>query len=371
MSACKRNEHGFTLVELLVVIAIIGILVALLLPAVQAARESARRNSCTNSEKNIALAMLNYESAQQVFPPGATYTSTQANGPGWHFIILPYLEDKALFDIVSDAVDQYKIDNPTLDIDFGSPDLGSPPLREINVKIYQCPSDPEPFADEAFGAPAGMPSVSYAGVMGSTGAHYEYVQNDSTIGFGGRCKTSGGDWDCVGAIGLGTEYLNTDGMLYPQSRVRAGQVSDGMSKTYLIGERWYIQRLWSQGVRYAGASGVEADIPKNAVAGTFSYANKNITPRVPINANLDTVGYAVYHEPESARPGLPQGAKEIVGHSNLPFGSFHPGGANFAYTDGSVHFENDDIDDAVYIARGSRNLGDIGSEELLKDVTFD
>ncbi|MCH8841333.1 MAG: DUF1559 domain-containing protein, partial [Planctomycetes bacterium] len=67
----RRSLHGFTLVELLVVIAIIGVLVALLLPAVQAARESARRMSCQNNEKNMALACLNYESTKRVFPPGA------------------------------------------------------------------------------------------------------------------------------------------------------------------------------------------------------------------------------------------------------------------------------------------------------------
>ena len=369
----RRTDRGFTLVELLVVIAIIGILVALLLPAVQAAREAARRMNCQANMKNIALAMLNYESANNAYPPGATYGRTAVNHPGWHFTILPYLEDKSLFDTVNAAVEEFEANNPGSEIDFGSGSLGNPPLRDINISVYQCPSDPEPFADAAFGGSGGEPATNYAGVMGAAGAHGEYVQNN--IGFGGvgacRNGTQNGLYDCYGSLGsLGSEHVNADGMLFPQSRVKVGQVTDGTSKTYLVGERWYIQRLWSQGARYTGVPAGQ-DIPDEPrICGScFSYANKNITPRVPINADLNRVGFAVYHEPQDARPGPPTAA-EILGHSNLPFGSFHPGGANFAYADGSVHFENDDIDDALYIARGSRNLDDTGQEQLQKQVTF-
>src|SRR3954464_12691650 len=97
--------RGFTLVELLVVIAIIGILVALLLPAIQAAREAARRAQCQASLHNVALAVLNYESAKKILPKGMTFDSTITGvetlafyGPNWAIMILPYLEEQGLYD---------------------------------------------------------------------------------------------------------------------------------------------------------------------------------------------------------------------------------------------------------------------------------
>ncbi|HVT30678.1 MAG TPA: DUF1559 domain-containing protein, partial [Lacipirellulaceae bacterium] len=94
--ACRQN--GFTLVELLVVIAIIGILVALLLPAIQAAREAARRAQCQNHLKQIALAVLNYESAKKKFPPGFVSQPSQFESWGWPIFILPSLEEQSLYD---------------------------------------------------------------------------------------------------------------------------------------------------------------------------------------------------------------------------------------------------------------------------------
>src|SRR3954471_20063556 len=90
----RRAAPGFTLVELLVVIAIIGILVALLLPAIQAAREAARRTKCVNNLKNIGLACLNYESTKKSYPPSSTIaTDISTNGLSWEVLILPYIEE--------------------------------------------------------------------------------------------------------------------------------------------------------------------------------------------------------------------------------------------------------------------------------------
>ena len=98
----RRNSHGFTLVELLVVVAIIAILVALLLPAVQAAREAARRTSCANKEKQIALAMLNFENTHSRFPEGCTGWNSAKNSWVGHtafFLILPFLEEEILYQL--------------------------------------------------------------------------------------------------------------------------------------------------------------------------------------------------------------------------------------------------------------------------------
>src|ERR1044072_9093438 len=98
----KRSRNGFTLVELLVVIAIIGILVALLLPAVQAARDSARRSQCTNNLKQIAIAILNYEGSKKRFPAGSTTKGGTRDGPywsTWSIDILPYIEEEGLYSL--------------------------------------------------------------------------------------------------------------------------------------------------------------------------------------------------------------------------------------------------------------------------------
>src|ERR1700760_4340713 len=95
------KRKAFTLVELLVVIAIIGILVALLLPAIQAAREAARRSQCQNHIKNLALAVLNYESAKKRYPPGFVSEPLKTEAWAWSIFILPYIEEQALYDRLS------------------------------------------------------------------------------------------------------------------------------------------------------------------------------------------------------------------------------------------------------------------------------
>lgn len=186
MFACRRARSGFTLVELLVVIAIIGILVALLLPAVQAAREAARRMQCSNNMKQIALALHNYHDTYKTFasghvltniPPGPTgcYTGSPQTFPGapWTALILPYIEQGTIYD--------------QLDFRFPFPRamavVASPPLTAPNVvplttplSVYRCPSLPTmpfPWAIPATAntglAPLGDPSkltLCYFGCMG-------------------------------------------------------------------------------------------------------------------------------------------------------------------------------------------------------------
>ena len=153
----NRNNSGFTLVELLVVIAIIGILIGMLLPAVQAVREAARRTQCLNNQKQIALAGLNFESANMHFPTaGAQTQSWWATGEifgqqwgyenlGWAYQILPFIEQNALHD--KRAVDGYEGGNPL--------------LVESTVSAFNCPSRPDRQSIKSNGVVYALGAVSY------------------------------------------------------------------------------------------------------------------------------------------------------------------------------------------------------------------
>ena len=131
MLICSFHRRGFTLIELLVVIAIIAVLIALLLPAVQQAREAARLSQCKNNLKQLALAIHNYADTNRVFPATATAYKTGALGDftyGWGFALLPYIEQQNL-------VNAYK-----LDYSFGSAE--NQPVVSTRLSVFQCPSDP-------------------------------------------------------------------------------------------------------------------------------------------------------------------------------------------------------------------------------------
>jgi prepilin-type processing-associated H-X9-DG protein len=198
--------------------------------------------------------------------------------------------------------------------------------------------------------------------MGSAVARAKYIDGAAND-FGGLCKDGGGTYDCAGSGIENDLTVNTDGVLFPMSKVKIGQVVDGTSKTYLLGERWYQMRLWAQ-----GANGALAAIGKPVRSDVWSC--KNINPRIPINGDMKTIGWYGIGDHVNERPGPRTGSTYTYLSPSLPFGSFHPGGANFAYVDGSVHFETDDIEPALYIARGSRNGEETGQELLRVPVRF-
>jgi len=207
-SPVPGNRNAFTLVELLVVIAIIGTLVGLLLPAVQSAREAARRMSCTNNLRQFGLAMFNYESARGHFPPTDARGSASA-GPtavgGWslHSRLLPYAEEAGL----SDRFD-FKQAAFTGNFRVQTPTAAFVTLFATPIPMLLCPSDPAPTVQQSSGN-------SYGG-------------NNYMVSFGSATVS--------GANTYWEFSKPSDGIVYENSRVKIAKITDGTSKTVIASE---------------------------------------------------------------------------------------------------------------------------------------
>jgi prepilin-type N-terminal cleavage/methylation domain-containing protein/prepilin-type processing-associated H-X9-DG protein len=345
-----QRAHGFTLVELLVVIAIIGILVALLLPAIQAARESARRLQCQNNLKNIALACLNYESAKGELPPGSVNTGVeQGSGLGWPVHILPYIEEST---VSEQALERFK---ELGDAYHGSDQL-TIALNSMLLPIYLCPSDPElKYQQEKYGTEEtgakNRKGMSYAGVAGSYYARTGVCPNKKTSPH--YCVWSG---DAL----LGPN--NYDGLIIQDWGVSFKQITDGASKTFLIGERTYQIRAWMIGAFWTGNTEPARNRrddnqppPDGPQPQTAFFASKNLSDSALINHDPYSGCYRGHDNDSGDRPPVPDSTPRTITCNDLPFGSFHPGGANFSFGDGGVKLIADDIDVDLYLALGSRN----------------
>jgi len=297
MPRCRR---AFTLIELLVVMAIIGILIALLLPAVQKVRAAAARIQCINNLKQIGVACHNYHDAQQSFPPGYLATVPYIDGatdttPGWGWgaYLLPYIEQ----------------DNLYHGIDLNQPLQNSAAIQTV-VKLYLCPADELPegtfsITDTTQGTVATAAPSSYAATVGSD------------------------------ASDVADEYGN--GVFYRNSKTRIADITDGTSNTTLVGDRaWTMtQGIWA-GAPNLGVTRAGRRNPWPNATGTspmLVLAHNNW-----VNITTDADG------------GLDD------------FSSNHPGGANILFADGSVHFIHDITGDGTehwaFWALGTRAGGE-------------
>jgi prepilin-type N-terminal cleavage/methylation domain-containing protein/prepilin-type processing-associated H-X9-DG protein len=353
------SRHGFTLIELLVVIAIIAVLIALLLPAVQAARESARRAQCTNNLKQIALACHNYENSNGSFPIGNRQTNPTADGFGnpacsasmmWTAFayVLPYMEQSAgynAYNLIWPADANPKVASQTPNGTAGTQKIAS----------FVCPSDGAAvFADPTrYFVPVSQ--CSYGENRGT----YENVlfnwidNNGNAVQSGDTCGWGGGT-----------------GMFQPEGSVRISEVTDGTSNTFLFGEMSRFLNepgssawMWANAMGYWGDGSYNWSIgARRITGGAFVVPAPNSPPDLTGN-----IWSACFSGPLVLPPDwlmnatIPGGPCNTLGQWG--FRGLHPGGVNFAMTDGSVRFIKNSTNLATYRALGTRNQGEVISSD--------
>lgn len=313
----KLQKNGFTLIELLVVIAIIGVLIGLLLPAVQKVRDAAARLQCTNNLKQIGLAMMNYESTYNRFPAGyldnmtispvnatATTNPDPIIGWGWGALILPYLEQESLYKSIN--INSIAMNNTSAAVIA---------FRKTVIKGFLCPSDD-----------TGSNTFTISG----TGGNFELAKS-SYAGINGQGELA--DFDS--ALGMG--------MLLRGRGVSIAEVTDGLSNTLFVGERSSKSAKQAVGTLPGVCTWVGA-LPGGDLDGE--------TPALYI---LGWTG-----DPSSpANPNTPE-----------PDGFFHPesitskhsGGVNFLFCDGSVRFITDSINGQTWVKLGTRQGGEVAGD---------
>jgi prepilin-type N-terminal cleavage/methylation domain-containing protein/prepilin-type processing-associated H-X9-DG protein len=295
----QTKKRGFTLVELLVVIAIIGILVALLLPAIQAAREAARRNQCVNNLKQLGIGMQNYHDTYKKLPAG----NFSCCWGTWQMTILPFIEEQHLADIYQFSPKIYPGYLTNYRYDSEDPST-TPPVQNFQVSktriaTLTCPTD--------------EPQLRQNGV-----AQHNYVVNYGNTNHRGRT---------IGTVKfLGAPFVSDDNITpYPDIAVKFREITDGLSKTLLASETVQGQAGDARALTWWGwGAAFEAfDAPNTNSADIIQGDPKDCQPIEP------------------NPPCTPEAASGIT---RAAARSRHPGGVNVAMLDASVHFVVDDVD---------------------------
>ncbi|GAA4434027.1 DUF1559 domain-containing protein [Bremerella cremea] len=309
------GRRGFTLVELLVVIAIIGVLISLLLPAVQQAREAARRMHCQNNLKQIGLALHNYHdtylslSAGNQGMPNSSGTNYSGHGWTWHANILPYLEQKNLYEAIqgSDGFGN----------ELGSQSSGKPlVVKETIVNVFWCPSQEDVSNNTQKN---GYQPSNYNGNMGT------------------RIGNGNDDCKCTGVLDLTDMRTNAwgcangNGIFYVDSKTRFADVRDGLSNTIFVSE---VPDTGGDAMGHFGGGCDRRAIFSNGADGNPPY---------------EMTEYLIAAE----------GNDPINGGAEEAAGSWHPGGAHFLMGDGSVRFLSENMNMSTYQGLSTRNEGEV------------
>jgi prepilin-type N-terminal cleavage/methylation domain-containing protein/prepilin-type processing-associated H-X9-DG protein len=357
LDSSPQRGRGFTLVELLVVIAIIGVLVALLLPAVQAARESARNSQCKNSLKQIGLAMLNYESAKREMPAGGwgfrwMGDPDAGSGPrqpgGWIYQSAPFLEQGNITFIGRGTIGEAKFN-------------ALAKQRETVVPLFYCPS-----RRAAVGLQSGEICVNAE--RPQLDAKTDYAANGGSFSIlprGGPAVnadyTNCDDHDFDGMMFPDCEWLPSDlalqdfnGIVTARTGAKLRQVTDGTSNTILAGEKYLPQAFYEQ-VTY-----------KTYPPDAQNYGDDNAGDNSSLwqGYDKDNVRWPSGSFDDSGRPQgrLPlrdsfPGINAYAPGGDEAMGGPHEGAVNLVYVDGSVHAVEFEVDPLVWNSLGSRHDG--------------
>ena len=334
------QRKGFTLVELLVVIAIIGMLVGLLLPAVQQAREAARKMQCGNNLKQMGLACLNHESANMKFPSGGwnySYVGDPDRGfgkgqPGtWTYSLLPFIEQQALFQTGQDGNANSANKKSTMTT------LTTP------INSFICPS-----RRTAKTYTVSVTTYTNSNFSGSVGAKSDYAACFGSTSMSARA---------TGIVaGAATKNIKSSsvptGIIYDASETKMGEVRDGTTNTYLIGEKFvYTDQYENAGngdkaVLYAGTSG-DASNSNFRSAGAYencTFSNSNGTV---------TISGGTAYAPTQDRIST----QATTGTPYYAFGGPHAGSFGMGMADGSCQWVSYSIDPSVHACLANRKDG--------------
>ena len=350
----SRARPGFTLIELLVVIAIIAVLISLLLPAVQSAREAARRTQCVNNLKQMGLAIHNYNDVNNSLPMGS------ASGSISPFVaVLAFIEQKPLFDALNFSVPSIAVAGEN--ISLLSNDLASLTVGQTYISTYVCPSDVNLGTRDNFGF--NYWATSYAWNAGSW-HHFAYR------------------WD--GLFGSSTAETDSDDPSNPAITIPAlptigfAAITDGLSNTLLVGES--ASGAINDGApltRYSECYGVSLVQSVNDL--TLPSACLNLAWNNQTAIAQPSAGYQWRYKGYSFMDGTmgrtwfntllqPNKLCCAYGGGNMnaaikPLSSYHPGGVNAAFADGSVRFFRETVNPQTWTALGTRNSGEVVSAD--------
>jgi prepilin-type N-terminal cleavage/methylation domain-containing protein len=308
---CRLRSRGFTLIELLVVIAIIGVLIALLLPAVQAAREAARRTQCRNNLKQLGLAVHNYHDTFGKLPTSISpwgegarpLPQAQRTGKGWILTLLPQIEQSGMWQ----TVEPHTVNGEM----FAGNGIQHSSLRTLlltPLSVIHCPSDPAsltPFNNLAQWGGINAQVTNYKGVIGDTRMGSSAVHTQGTLP------------DCHATN-------NCNGLFYRndyQDNIRLALITDGTSNTFMIGE----------------------DVPTYNIHSMWAYSN----------GDYCSCHGAINYFPNPPDPGNWPNA--------MTFRSRHPGGTQFCMADASVQFVTQNISHPTYRALCTKANGEVAT----------
>ena len=357
LNVARSRRLAFTLVELLVVIAIIGVLVALLLPAIQAAREAARRSQCVNNLKQIGLGMLNYESSKKHFPPGQFKPAGLATSEalGWAVWHLPYIEQQAVFDRIDLTVNVAAAPNNQLDL--------SGPSNAV-IPVYLCPSTGRIQTYRGLdGRLTGLPESSGPGDLSGNGMGCLDYMGIPGPDVGIINRVSGIAYEKE--IGNFLPYSPLRGMLMRLDAnptrcggqtvdcsapvVKFAEITDGSSHTIIVAES--TGRGSEESLNCTGDNGLNSDEYSGAWASSKGISRVTLDPDPVIGKSQCNGEFVSAINPP---PKYHFRYEELF--------SDHPGGVQTLRCDGSVQFLQDETNRDIYFALTTRDGGEMISE---------